>query len=265
MKELNELLLERAEKLKKIAKKCSDYVKTAPEGVLHAYIDRGHPRYHLRASRKGGRNRYLGKKDIKFTASLAQRDYCAQVLKVAQEELKRIEALIAARAELLAEDCFETLSAARKVLVKPVTMTNEEYAIYWQSEKYVGKPFRPDDTSEFYSIKGERMRSKSEVIIANILYALGIPYKYEHPLELADGTVIYPDFTILNVRTREVFILEHLGKMGDQKYASDNITRLNMLIMNGFFIGVNLLISMESDEHPLDTKALQTMIEHFLM
>ena len=114
MKELNELLLERAEKLKKIAKKCSDYVKTAPEGVLHAYIDRGHPRYHLRASRKGGRNRYLGKKDIKFTASLAQRDYCAQVLKVAQEELKRIEALIAARAELLAEDCFETLSAARK-------------------------------------------------------------------------------------------------------------------------------------------------------
>lgn len=47
------------------------------------------------------------------------------------------------------------------------------------------------------------MRSKSEVIIADLLNKEGIPYRYEFPLYLKEFNTVYPDFTILNVRKRK--------------------------------------------------------------
>ena len=40
------------------------------------------------------------------------------------------------------------------------------------------------------------VRSKSEVIIANILFDRGIPFTYEKPLFASDGTFLLSDFTI---------------------------------------------------------------------
>ncbi len=264
MKDLNEMLHKRARKLKTIIDKCRKCLVDSPQGRLHAVMKKGRPTYSIRAPGKRGKDKYINASNIKTAVNLAQRDYYRQVLEIAENELACIEALLKSRMTVLAEDCYGTLTQARQLLVTPVTMSNEEYALKWQAKKYTGKAF-DDGDPEFYSLKGERMRSKSEVIIANLLSALGIPYRYEYPLTLDDGTVIHPDFTILNVRTREVFILEHFGKMGDPAYADTNITRLNTLIKNGYFVGVNLLISLESNDSPLDTKALQAMIEEHLL
>jgi hypothetical protein len=38
------------------------------------------------------------------------------------------------------------------------------------------------------TVNGEMVRSKSEVIVANTLRLLDIPYLYEEPLRMADGT-----------------------------------------------------------------------------
>lgn len=48
----------------------------------------------------------------------------------------------------------------------------------------------------------ERVRSKSEVIIADILNQEGIPYRYECPLQLKGWGKVYPDFTVLSERER---------------------------------------------------------------
>ncbi|MEE3440399.1 MAG: hypothetical protein VZR07_10670, partial [Ruminococcus sp.] len=52
----------------------------------------------------------------------------------------------------------------------------------------------------FETQRGEIVRSKSEVIIADALYYANIPYHYEKPIKVGDR-VIYPDFTVLNVKT----------------------------------------------------------------
>jgi hypothetical protein len=44
--------------------------------------------------------------------------------------------------------------------------------------------------------RGELVRSKSELVIADKLYARGIDYAYEQPLVLPNGHIRYPDFTI---------------------------------------------------------------------
>ncbi|RFM35033.1 AAA family ATPase [Chitinophaga silvisoli] len=61
------------------------------------------------------------------------------------------------------------------------------------------------------------VRSKSEVIIANMLFERKIPFKYEYPLfaEL-DGSFYLPDFTI--TIKGEDYYLEHLGRLDDPSY-----------------------------------------------
>ena len=65
--------------------------------------------------------------------------------------------------------------------------------------------------------QGEAVRSKSEVIIANLLHASGIEYRYEEPLD-RDGIVKYPDFTIEDDDTGETYYWEHLGMLSDNNY-----------------------------------------------
>ena len=63
------------------------------------------------------------------------------------------------------------------------------------------------------------MRSKSEVIIANLLHAKGINYHYEEPLEF-DGITNYPDFTIEDGSTGKTYYWEHLGMLNDPRPAA---------------------------------------------
>jgi hypothetical protein len=66
--------------------------------------------------------------------------------------------------------------------------------------------------------RGEMVRSKSEVIIANLLHSMGIPYAYELPFAGKDGSVRYPDFTIDDAETGRRVFLEHLGMMSEPAY-----------------------------------------------
>jgi len=66
--------------------------------------------------------------------------------------------------------------------------------------------------------RGEMVRSKSEVIIANLLHSMGISYAYEQPFTGKDGSVKYPDFTIEDAETGQRVFLEHLGLLHNSAY-----------------------------------------------
>ena len=63
--------------------------------------------------------------------------------------------------------------------------------------------------------RGEMVRSKSEVIVANILDKLGIDYVYEEPLHIPN-TMYIPDFTLRY--QGKIAYLEHLGMLEDKVY-----------------------------------------------
>jgi len=60
------------------------------------------------------------------------------------------------------------------------------------------------------------VRSKSEVIIANMLAEREIPFRYEVPLYALDGTFYLPDFTI--TWAGEAWYWEHLGRLDNDEY-----------------------------------------------
>jgi ATP-dependent DNA helicase RecQ len=66
------------------------------------------------------------------------------------------------------------------------------------------------------TLAGELVRSKNEVIIANMLYQAGIPYTYEERLFAPDGSNRLPDFTIRF--NGKVYYWEHLGLLDQEDY-----------------------------------------------
>lgn len=63
---------------------------------------------------------------------------------------------------------------------------------------------------------GVSVRSKSEVIIANILYRSGLRFEYEEPLFYSNSQHIEPDFTIYY--NNKKYYWEHLGLLGRTDY-----------------------------------------------
>lgn len=66
--------------------------------------------------------------------------------------------------------------------------------------------------------RGELMRSKSEVIIADALAGAGISYEYERKLLGKDGQEFYPDFTIEDSDSGITYYWEHCGMLNVPRY-----------------------------------------------
>ncbi|MFI7207742.1 AAA family ATPase [Micromonospora aurantiaca (nom. illeg.)] len=81
--------------------------------------------------------------------------------------------------------------------------------------------------------RGELVRSKSELLIANLLDEVGLAYEYESPLTGEDGRTVRPDFTILT-DLGETVIWEHLGMLADPRYAKKWEQKKNWYAANGF-------------------------------
>ena len=66
------------------------------------------------------------------------------------------------------------------------------------------------------ALTGDMVRSKSEVIIANLLHERDIEFRYEKPLYAPDGTMFLPDFTL--IWAGEEWYWEHLGRLDLPQY-----------------------------------------------
>lgn len=99
------------------------------------------------------------------------------------------------------------MAFAKRDLINPHHLSDEAYINKWKNQSYTGLDF-DDRAHEYYTRQGLRVRSKSEILIADILDDLSIPFLYEKPLHLNSDT-FHPDFTLLNIRQRKEMYWEH--------------------------------------------------------
>lgn len=90
---------------------------------------------------------------------------------------------------------------------------HKEIALYLGMDKYNLE--RVHET-----LDGNYVRSKSEVIISNLLFEAGIKYEYEKPLYYDGEKHIMPDFTLFLSNKKEIY-WEHVGMLGKEKYDSN--------------------------------------------
>ena len=164
--------------------------------------------YYCIADENSGKQRYINVNNIKEAQNIAQRDYDLKYLKHAESEIKDIEGLLAKKYSDRAKKCYSDINEGRKKLIQPFEMSDEDYIRKWLAIPYQPKEFTENDATEYYTDNDERVRSKSEIIIANMLKTLNIPYKYECPLKLGN-IIVYPDFTVLDVNLSDQdFVIE---------------------------------------------------------
>ena len=92
-----------------------------------------------------------------------------------------------------------------------------------------------------------------------------IQYIYEPTIPINDGSVVYTDFILLNVRKRKTYIWEHLGMISDEAYATKNLKKVFQYEKNNYILGDKLLISEEAENIPMDLAVVNTKIEKYLM
>lgn len=100
---------------------------------------------------------------------------------------------------------------------------------------------------------GTCVRSKSEVIIANLLRQYGVGYRYEEKLFYGEeGAWIEPDFT-LRLPDGRVLYWEHVGMLGQAQYDASWLRKL--AVYNTYFPG-RLVRTYESGALSQDAEAL---------
>ena len=256
---LEEECRERIRELKKIVREKKRALKKAPEGSLRISRSHGSVQYYHRKGPSDYNGKYLAKKDQVLKRRIGQKEYDQMVLDAAEKEIAALEMFLKKTPERKAEEIYEHLSAERRGLVIPVLETDEEFVRHWLEQTGGTKGFW-EEGPELYTRKGERVRSKSEVIIANELAAENIPYRYEEEMYLKGFGTVHPDLKVLNVRLRRMVIWEHLGLIDDPEYAQNALRKILAYIENGYIPGVDLILTWETADRPLNLNTIREMI-----
>ena len=111
--------------------------------------------------------------------------------------------------------------------------------------------------------RGELVRSKSEVIIADALFDKGIDYEYEKELHLNGDGIKSPDFTIEDAESGSKFYWEHCGMMSDETYRRRWECKRMIYEKHGIVEGKNLIVSFDKSNGSIDSKEIRNLIAKY--
>lgn len=258
---LKEMLLQEQKRLENIIAKVSKNRKGAPEGRLRISVDNGNARYYQCIEDRYGE--YIPRENIELPRQLAQKAYDDVVIKVAESRRKLIIRCLKGYDDDEIEQLFTSLHPERQKLIIPVESTFSQMEAKWYSEPYVGKTFK-EGAPVILTENGERVRSKSEKILADYFFRNNILYKYEKPLHLASGMTVYPDFTFFSKKLRKEIYWEHEGMLDKSDYAMRAVKKLNSYQLNGIMFGERLILTFETEQEVLNSKIVSELVDKYL-
>lgn len=111
------------------------------------------------------------------------------------------------------------------------------------------------------TLEGHMVRSKSELVIANELHNLGMPYDYELRLQLDDGLgPVWPDFSFATPAGDRI-VWEHLGMLTRPEYREGWQRKRERYEANGYVLGETLFTSEDDPAGGLDSQVVRRTAE----
>lgn len=217
----------------------------------------GYSKYYLRhgqvqkSNSKSGT--YIPQGNIDQVRKIVQRNYDVDVVAKAQKELRYLQNFLNHYPKKVFEDIYPALHPARKALISPAELTEEEFVEEWLSVTWDPLPFRPNDETEYYNKKGVRMKSKQETIMSNYFIDRDVPQRYEYPIRLKSLGEVHPDFMLLNKRTRKEYYWEHFGLWDNPDYMRKAVRKLVAYQRTGIYLGEQLIVTFETSTYHSST------------
>ena len=212
---------------------------------------------------------YIPRKNTRQIWQIASVRFYRQKIIFLEENILALEKVLLKLRDYDDESVLSTLPKVYRDAVEYVRSRDMSNKVH-QSEN----PYNREDLALVVS-NGLIVRSREELIIAELLISLGIEFWYEKALTvtgsviLADGSVImremtiYPDFTIRHPASGKVFVWEHFGLSDDYEYQSTIFTKLSKYLRNDYVPGCNLIITFESKNHPLSQNLIHDVIVQY--
>lgn len=119
------------------------------------------------------------------------------------------------------------------------------------------------EARKHYSEGGLLTRSKAEVDIATMLERADLSFHYE-PLIRVGSRTCAPDFCIVHPMHRLLIFWEHFGMMDNPGYAYEAMNKLAAYADSGYLLGMNLIMTFETKEHPLHFGHIRRYIDTYL-
>lgn len=235
-----------------IVRECKDL----PEGSISYRTINGHRYfYHLPTSDTATEKlpqRYLGHNEAALKEALWRKRH-----------LRKTEALISANIQAIdrmvrhytPHSEWPIYSEAPKDQRK---CQNRYQTCAWERERYEANPYYPEGKIHM-TLGGLCVRSKSEAMIAGILEARKIPFRYEARLDLADR-YFYPDFTVLRRRDNAIFYWEHFGMTVDSEYAQATEEKLRVYRENGLHPWNQLITTFDNENGSFNIQSIEALV-----
>ena len=232
-------------------------LKACPKGELFLRKNGNHMKWFVTV--KGRKSKYLPKKERELAVQLAAK----KLDKARLTETRRRRALESQIVGTIEETVKEALTPEKydhliQLAGSEAPKSWDEEVRRWAAEEY------PEYQGYAESLRistrsGRKVRSKSELMICNLLEELEIPYRYEDTLAI-DGMVFHPDFLLRHPRTGAYYILEHFGMLDDEEYTRNMLNKLYHYSSAGFVLYQNLIPFGETKDHPFDINIIEKLL-----
>ena len=254
----------RYQELLRIRKEVEERLLIAPPGKIHIVNSGTRTQFYLRKDASERSGKYIRKTEADTIRKHLQKRYDEEVLKLVNTEIDRLEQFLKKSGNLsdMIRQTYSNYPVTVKSYISPIDLSDKDFLEEWQNTPYQKKEIS-DYVPMYETNRKERVRSKSELAIANMLAEKEIPYKYECPLILQNGITIYPDFTVMHIASRKEIYWEHRGMMDDRDYARRAVFKLRSMMKNGLVLWDNLIITEETSANPLGTNEIEMVINTY--
>ena len=207
---------------------------------------------------------YIPKKERKLAERYAQKKYLLQMKKDLQQEKTALDFYIRHhkqrpwKSDTFLEDKPEYIE-----LIEPYFKPKSQELIEWVNEPYEKNPYKEELAIQSLD-NGQKVRSKSEVLISKVLEKYNIPYRTECMLQVGNN-IYYPDFTVRHPVTGEYYYIEHLGLIEKYSYLKKNLDKLHDYITHGIVPMRNLILTFETLEYPLTLELIDWLVRSIIL
>lgn len=230
-----------------------------PEGKL--ICTRNEKRYKWYQSENGKYN-YIPKAQRDLAEKLAAKQYLTLLVKDLQQEKRAIDNYLRHHNSSVSKRFLNEKSEYQKLLSTYFQANLNEYQI-WANSIYKRNQKHPEQLT-FKTLSGHMVRSKSEVMIDNLLYTNKIPFHYEESLIL-NSKELFPDFTVRHPKTGKTYFWEHFGLMDNPIYRQNVCEKLQLYTSNGIIPSIQLITTYETKEKPLSTEMIEKIVEYYFL
>ncbi|MDO4745999.1 MAG: hypothetical protein Q4B18_05565 [Bacillota bacterium] len=192
---------------------------------------------------------------------LARKKYLEKSTKLLAEEIERLNKYLKESIEPTADNVLKMLPRSYSALPEEIFFPKQRKANKWAELPYPQNTLYPEEKIHTTG-RGLKVRSKSELFIADKLDMYLLPFQYDGIIYF-ENYAFSPDFMIPTIEGMKYW--EHCGKMAESKYRKRNQWKLTMYDKMGIVPWKNLIITYDSEDGGLNLGIIEAEIRNKLI